>query len=522
MANGKGIWGLGGDSLCAPEDTMSAYWAAIGAGAHGLAISVQMSADGRLVCCRRATLRDTGNDPRAIHTLPAETIRSLDAGARFRSTVLDKHLQPTKDRGDDTPWDRTHQPHVYHPELDEVFLALGRRTRFLLQPLMPENPGDDYRDAMTKEILATLRRFGVSSSVMLVGDRPLLEHIRSRDRQCLLALFGGGQSLTSLAREARLIRADYLIVQAEALITKGILRSAAVAALKGIHCLIASETMPFCITPLVYEALVAQPWVDGVVCRSVDNAGMLGCPLTEILTEDFSGATIDHRYWRLGYSKTNQDTKIFQSDGLHIVIKAGGEYSGAAALTAFAVHGEFDARVDFLVENPQQGTTFELAAIQVDPGYHHPSNQDLTRDAVNLTFDVHGGPPYASSERDEDDGFRIGWNNGPAVAEFVQHTAQSSNIYNKYGRDVGDGSKDNPRGTLRLVRRGAVFNAHYMDRHNRSWVLCGTALVPTLCADIYIRLGAKHWRKRGRTPPANAVHFTHFRLLQPPTLIDRV
>lgn len=170
------------------------------------------------------------------------------------------------------------------------------------------------------------------------------------------------------------------------------------------------------------------------------------------------------------------------------------------------------------MDNPEQGTTFELAAIQVDPGYHNTDNTKINRDNANLTFDVHGAPPYASSERDEDDGFRIGWNNGPAVLRIVEgehgSETQSVNAYNKYSRDVGDGSKDNPEGRLRLVRRGEVFNAYYTDKHNRQWVLSGSASTPTLCQDVYLRLGAKHWPKGGRVPPANRITFRQFRLYQ--------
>jgi hypothetical protein len=233
-----------------------------------------------------------------------------------------------------------------------------------------------------------------------------------------------------------------------------------------------------------------------------------------VVAEHFAGTTPDLDLWTMGYSKISQDTTIRQDDGVVIEIKSGGQYSGAAAVTNFPIRGDFDARIQFEVASPHQGTTFELACVHIDPGFHHIDNTKLDNRAVHLTFDVHGAPPYASSERDEDDGFRIGWNNGPAVTEFVQHSAQSSNIYNKYSRDVGDATASNPKGQLRLVRRGAVFNSYYSDKHNRGWVLSGTALVPTLCQDVFLRLGGKHWPKQGKTPPPNRIKFTDFRLFQ--------
>ena len=158
----------------------------------------------------------------------------------------------------------------------------------------------------------------------------------------------------------------------------------------------------------------------------------------------------------------------------------------------------------FEVANPEQGTTFELAAVHVDAGYR----------PTNLTFDVHGAPPYASSERDENDGFRIGWNNGPALTRWVDNEPQSSNLYNCYGRDVGYAKADNPRGQLRLTRCGQIFNAYYTDRAHDGWVLCGSVPVPALADSLFLRLGAKHWPKGGGAPPTNKFRFAGFELRQ--------
>jgi len=155
-----------------------------------------------------------------------------------------------------------------------------------------------------------------------------------------------------------------------------------------------------------------------------------------------------------------------------------------------------------------------MAAICIDPGYHHMNNADLDTRSVNLTFDVHGAPPYASSERDEDDGFRCGWNNGFNLTKVdPDWVAASVNMYNKYGRDVGNGAADNPDGSLRLIRNGPVFSTYYRDKYNSAWVCSGTMLVQNMAADAYIRLAAKHWEKGG-TPPANSVRFYRFKLYQ--------
>ena len=160
--------------------------------------------------------------------------------------------------------------------------------------------------------------------------------------------------------------------------------------------------------------------------------------------------------------------------------------------------------MSFEVANPRQGTTFELAALHVDAGYR----------PTNLTFDVHGAPPYASSERDEDNGFRIGWNNGPALTRWVDQEPQSSNLYNCYGRDVGYAQADSPTGRLRLTRRGDVYNAYYTDKLNEGWVLSGSVVGPALAGAVFLRLGGKHWPKGGNEPPSNTFRFTDFELYQ--------
>jgi hypothetical protein len=188
-----------------------------------------------------------------------------------------------------------------------------------------------------------------------------------------------------------------------------------------------------------------------------------------------------------------------------------------AAVTLLPVLGHFDAQVEFEVSNPAQGTTFEIAAIGIDPGHFNIDNQKLDSRTVNLTFDVHGAPPYASSERDQDDGFRIGWNNGYNLTQIDSNwNASSANMYNKYGRDVGSGKKekDNPRGLLRLVRHGHVFCSFYKDIFNDEWVCSGADIVPNIGNDVHIRIAAKHWNKDGSILPGNKIVFRNFRLYQ--------
>lgn len=516
MLNHKPVWALGGASLCAPEDTFPAYWGALGAGAYGLAIGVQLTSDGEAVCCRRENLQATCGDPRIVGEMTRKQLRTLDAGSQFRSTELDEENQPGG-HGDDTPWQGSKsRPPLYHPELGEILLQFARRTNLMVWLIPPRKANAQSRKQLVDAVLAQLHRFGLVRCAILAGDVKTLEYVRKASAHTPVAMTIARTLVNPIDLMAKAVSMDarYVLIDAERLVINGLMPPGIGAALGESVSLLASTSEPFTPKPAVFRALANEPWFAGFVCGGVHEIQAMQCPPNLIVQDDFAGTGVNRDYWTMGYSKVNQDTQIRQKDGLIIQIREGGEYSGAAALTSFPIRGDFDAQVSFEVGNPHQGTTFELAAIQVDPGYHHMDNKKLDRRSVNLTFDVHGAPPYASSERDENDGFRIGWNNGPAVAEFVKHNAQSSNIYNKYSRDVGDGAKSNPKGRLRLVRRGEMFNAYYTDKHNRNWVLSGTALVPTLCQDVFLRLGAKHWPKRGETPPHNRIRFSEFRLYQ--------
>ncbi|QSH41500.1 glycerophosphodiester phosphodiesterase family protein [Lentisphaerota bacterium ZTH] len=512
MSEEKMIWAFGGASIRAPKNTLPAYWGALGADADGLAFGVQLTSDGIAVCCDEPTLENTCGDPRRICEIKAEDLRFLDAGINFRSTKLDKENQPVG-FGKDTPWEgvRKKQRPLYHPELSEVMLLFSRRTKLLLR-LLPH----DNSHKLVSQVVTLIERFGIAGSVIIAGNEDTLQCIRKLSSKTSLALIQEDETPEKAADTAAAMGLEYLILNAEYLASskKSELKSLQ-KQLQATAVIAVSSSKSGTPTPENYLKLKSYAWIEGFIVRAVHEIRSLETPVACIVRDDFAGTEVNRTYWTMGYSKINQDTSIFQDDGLFIKIRQGGEYSGAAALTSFPIDGNFDAQVSFEVINPHQGTTFELAAIQVDPGYHHMSNEDLSKRSINLTFDVHGAPPYASSERDENDGFRIGWNNGPALPEFVDHIAQSSNIYNKYSRDVGDGSKSNPSGSLRLVRNGPVFNAYYRDKFNRQWVLSGTALVPTLCRTVFLRLGAKHWPKKGMTPPSNTIRFSKFRLYQP-------
>lgn len=506
------IYGLHGSSHTAPMDTMVAYWAAMGAGGTGFVAGLHLNKSGSVVCCPSANLQRQDGESMAVRDLSDDQVRMYDAGAAFQSTVLDADYQPTGVTGRNYPWTGNPEKgdHLYHPRLTEVLRMFGRRTRLLL--MMQADQGEQAAHTLVEQTLKDLQSFGLAERVTIIAPKVLCSKIHEQSAGTPLALIApSDESIEKRIEECKSVRADYLFAPIESVIDQ----TGAMRDMLPIRLLLSSDKTPMAPTPGQLADMMRLNALAGLCFRSVASCVEMVTPPAQVLADNFDGNTIDRTIWTCGYSHQNQDTQISQCDGLTIKIKQGGSYSGGAAVTLLPIHGRFDARVDFHVAHPHQGTTFELAATGIDPGYFHIDNTDLNSRTVNLTFDVHGAPPYASSERDEDDGFRLGWNNGYNLTKFDAGWAASSvNMYNKYSRDVGNGAGDNPKGTLRLVRSGSVFNAYCKDKYNNEWVCTGSELIPNLGPDIHLRLAAKHWNKGGKQAPHNQVTFFNFRVFQ--------
>lgn len=510
------VFGLGGDALAAPENTIVAYWAALGGGATGFATGVRLSKDDVVVCSNHDDFGPTCGDARKVAELDWGEIVGLDAGSTFRSTVLNSDHQPTGEAGTDRPWlgNLPKKRALHVPRLSEVLKLFARRCDIII--VLSE---DNAR--LAEKTLAELQHFGVLNRVLLACPLKLCESLANEApsaRRILIA--DPDKAPAEQLALAKDLGAEALHLDWDSACPSGtagvFFQPDLKAALEtsDLQLFLGSDAMPFAATPMHFAAIAGIKGIAGIVARGVLPTVDAVTPASLIVWDRFEGTRIDRSTWSAGYSHANQDTEIFQNYGLHIKIKQGGSYSGAAAVCVLPVHGRFDAHTGFHVSNPGQATTFELAAICIEPGYHRIDNSDLDSRRVNLTFDVHGTPPYASSERDEDDGFRCGWNNGFNLTRIDDDwTASSVNMYNKYGRDVGNGAADNPEGRLRLTRNAQVFSCYYTDKNNAAWVCSGAMLVQNMADDVYLRLAAKHWSKGG-TPPENHVRFRDFRLYQ--------
>jgi len=511
------VYGLGGDALMAPDHTEIAFWAALAGGAEGLVSGVRLSKDGVVVCSGRDQLTCAKGESKAIRDMSWAEIENVDAGLTFRSSVLDKDNQPIKTVGTDTPWEGNlpKKKALRVLNLERVLLLFARRCTVTI--FFPSGETN-----LIDATIALLLKYGVLNRVLLFGDQAACEYLKKKYPDAPYVLIGPkGTDPCGQLSLAELIHASCLcldwddachVVEGKVLFDEPLQSKLSKS---DIRLILRSESMFFAPKPDYIHAIKGIKGINGIIAKGVLPVIQSLTPPALIVEDDFKGSKMNKNLWAAGYSHINQDTLIMQNDGLHIQINEGGDYSGAAAVCLLPINGRFDAQVDFHVGHPFQGTTFEMAAICIDPGYDHTNNSDLTTRNVNLTFDVHGAAPYASSERDEDDGFRCGWNNGFNLTKIdPDWQASSGNMYNKYGRDVGNGKADNPVGTLRLIRSGSVFATYYKDNYNIGWVCSGAMLVQNMSEDVYVRLAAKHWNKDGKTPPANDVWFYQFRLYQ--------
>jgi hypothetical protein len=316
----------------APEDTLVAYWGGIGAGADGLALAVQPTADAVPICCQHPTLANTCGDPRGVTALSWNELRRLDAGTMFCSTELDARNQPVGD-GSDHPWDgiKSKQKPLYHPKLSEVLLLFGRRTSLLLLfPLLPDAKLKPFVQTVCREV----DRFGLAQVCLFASDEKTLRLVKTHLPKSSLAYVASKKdNAASTAKTAKRMGARHAIIDVERLIGQGGKPTSGTGRAFGsaVKVLVASTTMPFALTPEIYAALRRQPWLAGFLCRSVDRMVGLERKRHLIVEDQFAGQSPDLDLWTMGYSKISQDTTIRQKDSVIIEIKAGGQYSGAAA-----------------------------------------------------------------------------------------------------------------------------------------------------------------------------------------------
>lgn len=237
--------------------------------------------------------------------------------------------------------------------------------------------------------------------------------------------------------------------------------------------------------------------------------------LNVIWQEQFAGPGLGP-HWVGGHLNRSAEVRLKVANGLRFEFVEGSEYASAGVVLRNPLAGDFEAELHFEVANPGQGCTFELAAILVAP----PSTTGLPPAEfgdAHRVFNVHGAPPYISSEFDENDGWRIGWNLGDrqgarnGAGDWV-----ADNTDNRYGKSRFGPVAGATSGWLRLSRKnGAWWRASGRGSDAGDWRLSGERITDLLGGPVYLRLVAKHWVKRRiglKVAPANQVALSRFTL----------
>lgn len=221
-------------------------------------------------------------------------------------------------------------------------------------------------------------------------------------------------------------------------------------------------------------------------------------------------------HWIGGHLNKSSEISFGVQQGLRWCFAEGRAYASAGVVTSEPLSGDFEAELRFEVANPAPGTTFELAAIQVSPPPQTEIPPTLISPAHRV-FNVHGAPPYVSSEFDEDDGWRIGWNLGSRQGGWnPQGNWQADNTDNKYGDDVEGPHTGFTTGWLRLFREGGVnWTTSGRRADDGPWFHTGSQQIELLDGPVHLRIAAKHWVKHAENltvAPANCIVITQFTL----------
>ncbi|MDO8336161.1 MAG: hypothetical protein Q7T74_05285 [Candidatus Saccharibacteria bacterium] len=231
--------------------------------------------------------------------------------------------------------------------------------------------------------------------------------------------------------------------------------------------------------------------------------------------DNFDGPELS-LFWTGGHFNRSDEVRMEINKGLIIDFEQGAQYASAGVVSKKAIDGDFEAELKFIVKNPVHGSTFELAAIQVAPPLKTTIPSLIITDAHRV-YNVHGSPPYISSEFDECDGWRIGWNYGnkqggwDANGEWLSDNSDNEYGESKLGPVTGETS-----GWLKLSRKnGTEWRVSCRKFDTDDWIEVDSQITELLSGPIYLRLVAKHWVKHriGATiAPANSVLFSDFKL----------
>lgn len=513
-----------GTRIHAPENSLRALISGYTAGAEVLEFDLQLTRDGHVVLSHDGTVNRMTADPgppRRVLDLTLSELRALDYSAGIGSPGLRDH------RGwpSSFVYHRADEDRVGILTFDEALDALPSQIPRLIELKYDSSVDTGRGDEFTDAVLATLRSHdAVAGSVVYAMDPAVVRRIRTRAPDLRVCAFDYRMDISQQIGLMRELDADGLVVQFRDMFDerleltpfgrafsdeyeRGELRVGAVLyPFRG-------PGVPWVITQDEYARMQEEHCIWSCATDSMLDVESYFRGRRTVLAESFRGGSVDTARIALGYAKANRHARVYQDDGVHVVLEpyeeapagaAGTElegrvdrleeqmhsalkswptYSGGGLGVVRGVIGDFAAEVEYELREPMsQAITLEMAVVNVDPGeYLELGPSDNGQDTF---FDPHGAPPYVGVEHDENDGYRINCNLG--------HEYES----NRYGRPVGDGQTPR-RGRLRLERRGAWFAAYFRnDVEAPDWICVGAARNDSLNERVFLRCVAKRWRQR--------------------------
>ncbi len=156
------LWAHRGASHCAPENTMTAFTAAVEGGADGLELDIHLSRDGVPVVIHDETLERTTDGCGLVAEMTWQQLRQLDAGCWFATEFAGESI----------------------PALEEVLETFGGQLRLNLEL-------KEFRAGMA--VLELLSHYPSADIVVSSFNYDLLHRLRSVDNALPLAvLFDSG------------------------------------------------------------------------------------------------------------------------------------------------------------------------------------------------------------------------------------------------------------------------------------------------------------------------------------------
>ncbi|MFC1881266.1 glycerophosphodiester phosphodiesterase [Thermodesulfobacteriota bacterium] len=150
-----------------PENTLSAFEAAVETGAAMIELDVMLSRDRKPVVIHDATLERTTDGHGAVNDYTMEELKQLDAGSWFDAKYADQRL----------------------PELSEVLDLVNGRTRVNIEIKASAYEHHNPPDAIEKQVVALVKQKNLQDSVLISSfDIDILVQIASMEDPPAIAL----------------------------------------------------------------------------------------------------------------------------------------------------------------------------------------------------------------------------------------------------------------------------------------------------------------------------------------------